>query len=101
MLDLRLAPAQNLANEDPKRVSERRVRNIPSVLVEFSRKEDSAPEDDRFVQLMDERGLADPGIAGDQSQYRCSSGDHLIEGSQQGLALFGTPVQFLGHQKSA
>jgi hypothetical protein len=89
-----------MASEDSERLSQRGVRNIPSVLVEFPGKKDSSRENHRFVQLMDDRGLADPGIAGDQIQYRCSGGDHPIEGSQQGLALLVTSVQFLGYQQS-
>jgi len=49
---------------------------------------------------MNDRGLADPGIAGDENQHRCCGSDHLIEGGEQGLAFSIASVQFLGHQKS-
>jgi hypothetical protein len=98
-LDPCLALAQDLANEDPERLSQCGVRDIPSVLVEFPGKENSTREDDRFVQLMDDRRLADSGIAGHQNQCRGSGADHLVEGSQQDLALLVTSVQFLGHDK--
>ena len=101
MLDaVRLTLAQDLANEGPERLSKRCMRNIPLVLVELPGDEDPARQDDRFVQLMHERGLADPGIAADENQDRCTGDDHLTEGIEQSFALSIPAVEFLGHQKS-
>ena len=55
--------------------------------------------DQRLVQLIDDRGLADAGIAGDQHQLRPAAGHDAVEGGEQGLDLALSPVQFLGNQK--
>src|ERR1700691_1765731 len=99
-LDRCLALAEDLANEDTQRLSQRGVRNISSVLVEFSGPEYPAWKHDRFVQLMNDRGFADSGVTGHQNQRRCSGGDHSVEGGQQDLALLVTSVEFLGHDES-
>ena len=51
------------------------------------------------MQLIDDGGLADAGIAGDQHQLRRAAGDDAIEGGEQGLDLARSPVQFLGNQQ--
>ena len=52
------------------------------------------------MQLMHDRGLADPGIAGDENQDRRAGGDHLIECGEQGLAFSIAAIELLGHQKA-
>ena len=79
-VDLSLTLAQDLANERSECLSKRDIRNITLVLVELPGDEDPARQDDRFVKLLHNRGLADPGIAGDVNQHRCAGGDHLTEG---------------------
>ncbi len=51
------------------------------------------------MQLIDDGGLADAGIAGDQHQLRPAASDDAVEGGEQGLDLALSPVQFLGNQK--
>ena len=51
------------------------------------------------MQLVDDRGLADAGIARDQHQLRRTALDDTIEGGEQGLDLARPPVQFLGDQQ--
>ena len=98
-LDPRLTLGQDLANVGAERLSKRGIRNIPVVLVELPRQEEPARQDDCFVQLMDDRGLADPGIAGDEKENRRAGGDHLSECREQGFAFSITPIEFLRHQK--
>jgi hypothetical protein len=51
------------------------------------------------MQLIDDRGLADAGIARDQHQLRSTALDDTVEGGEQGLDLARPPVQFLGDQQ--
>ncbi len=51
------------------------------------------------MQLVDDRGFADAGIAGDQNQLRRATLDDAIEGGEQGLDLARSAVQLLGNQQ--
>ena len=82
-----------------KRLRQRRIGNVALVLVELARGEQPARRDKRLVQLVDDRGLADAGIARDQNQLRRAARDHAIEGGEQGLDLALSPVQLLGDQQ--
>jgi hypothetical protein len=42
---------------------------------------------EHFVQLVNHRGLADAGIAGDQDQFPDGAAHNAIEGGEQGLDL--------------
>ena len=52
------------------------------------------------MQLVDHRGFADAGIAGDQHELRRAVRDDAIEGGEQGLDLARPAVQLLGYQEA-
>src|SRR6266851_4785200 len=72
---------------------QRPVRNVPLMLVEFPRNEQAARRDDRFLQLVDDRGLTNTGITGYQRQPGSSADDNALEGVEQHLDLPVTTVQ--------
>src|ERR1700693_2846372 len=51
------------------------------------------------MQLMDDRGLADPGVSGNKHQLRPATGYNAIECSEQGVDFGFSPVQFLWNQQ--
>jgi hypothetical protein len=53
------------------------------------------------VQLIDDRGLTNTGIAGDQHQLRRPAFDDAIECGEQRLDLVRPSVEFLGYQQPA
>ena len=82
-----------------KGLRQRRIGDVALVLVELARGEEPARRHQRLVQLVDDRGLADAGIAGDQHQLRRAARDDAIEGGEQGLDLALSPVELLGDQE--
>ena len=91
--------AQQAANEALESLGDRRIGNVALVLVELAGGEKAARRDQHPVQLMDDGGLADAGIAGDQHEFRRAGGHHPIEGGEQGLDLTLSPIQLLGNQE--
>ena len=92
-----------LAEERPdqalKRLRQRGIRNVALVLVELARCKQAARRDQRLVELVDDRGLADAGVSGDEHQLRPAARDDAIERGEQGVDLAVPPVQLLGdHQ---
>ena len=98
-VDLGVAGAQHLADERLEGLGDRGIRDVALVLIELARNEDAARQDDRPVQLVHDRGLADARIPGHEHEVRCAGGDDLIEGIEQDLALALAPVQLLRHEK--
>ena len=96
---LGVALAQKRADQALKGLRQRRIGNVALVLIEFAGGEKAARRHQGLVQLIDDGGLADAGIAGDQHQLRLAACDDAIEGGEQGLDLALAPVQFLGNQK--
>ena len=97
--ELGVALAQKRADQALKRLRQRRIGDVALVLIELAGGEKAARRHQRPVQLIDDGGLADAGIAGDQHQLRPAAGDDAIEGGEQGLDLALAAVQFLGNQK--
>src|SRR6516225_5357186 len=62
----RVAFSQKRTDQALKRLRQRRIRDVALVLVELACREKSARRYQHLVELMDHRGLADTGIAGDQ-----------------------------------
>src|SRR6266850_7596190 len=89
---------QEMTDEALKGLGERRIRNVALVLIEFARSEETARGNEDPVQLVDDGGLADAGIAGDQHQLWPAARYHAIEGGEQGCDLALPPVQLLGGQ---
>ena len=67
---LGLALAEKWPHQALKRLHQRRIRDVALVLVELARREQPTRRHQRLVQLIDDGGLADAGIAGDQHQLR-------------------------------
>src|SRR5215510_11703517 len=71
------------------------IRDIALVLIELARRKKATRRNQRFVQLIDDRGFADSGVAGNQHQLRPAAGYDTIKRSEQDLDLARSPVQFL------
>ena len=97
--ELRFALRQERTDQTLKGLREGRIRDVALVLVELARGKQAARRHQHLVQLVHDRGLADPGIAGDQHQLRRAALDDALEGGEQGLDLALAPVQLLGDQQ--
>ena len=103
-LEKRVAPGRELgvalAEKRPhkalKSLHQGRIGDVALVLVELAGREQPARRNKRLVQLIDDRGFADAGIAGDQHQLRRAALDDAVEGGEQGLDLARSPIEFLG-----
>ena len=84
---LGLALAEERPHQALKCLDQRRIRDVAFVLVELARGEQPARRHQRLVQLVDDGGLADAGIARDQHQLRRAARDHAIESGEQGIDL--------------
>src|SRR6202043_1463802 len=87
------------AHEALKRLRQCRIGDVALVLIELAGGEKAARRHQRLVQLIDDGGLADAGIAGDQHQLRPAAGDDAVEGSEQGLDLALPAVELLRDQQ--
>src|SRR5271168_1722416 len=92
---LRLALAQDMADQTLKRLREGGVGNIAFVLVELAGREQTALRNERLVQLIDHRRLANAGIAGDKREFRFAARDDAVEGGKQSVDLATSAVQRL------
>src|SRR6266850_377036 len=95
-LQLGLAFTEKRLHKAPKSLGERRIRDVALVLIELARREQAARRHEHFVQLIDDRRLADSGISGDQHQLRRAALYDAVEGGEQGIDLARSPVQLLG-----
>src|SRR5262245_55880689 len=96
---VRFAFAEQRPDQALKSLRKRRVGNVAFVLIELAGSEKAARQYQHRLQLVDHRGLAYPGIAGDQDQFRGAPVDDAIERGEQGLDLVLPPVEFLGNKK--
>ena len=80
---LRFALAEKRPNQALEGLGQRRVGDVALVLVELAGGEQPARRHQHLVQLVDDRGLADAGIAGDQHQLRRPLADDAVEGGEQ------------------
>src|SRR5215813_7416728 len=92
---LLFALAQKRTDKTLKGLGEGGIRDIALVLIELARCKKATRRNQRFVQLIDDGGFADSGIAGNQHQLGPATGYHTIKRSKQGLDLALSPVQFL------
>ena len=67
---LGVALAEKRPDQALKSLRQRRIGDVALVLVELAGCEQPARRHKRLVQLVDDRGFADAGIAGDQHQFR-------------------------------
>ena len=99
LAQLLFALAQKWSGKALKGLRQGGIRNIALVLVELARCKKATRRNQRFVQLIDDGGFADSGIAGNQHQLRPAAAYDAVEGSEQDLDLARSPVQFLGDQQ--
>src|SRR5262245_51641677 len=95
------ALAEKLPDQALKGLCESRVWNVAFKLIELAGGEKPARQHQYRLQFVDHRGLADAEIAGDQDQFRGSSADDPIEGSEQGVDLALPPIKLLRDQEPA
>ena len=82
-----------------KCLCQRRIGDVALVLIELARGKQAARRHQHLVQLIDDRGLADAGIARNQHQLRRAALDDAVEGGEQRLDLALAPIQLLGNQQ--
>jgi hypothetical protein len=70
-----------------------------ATLVELAGREEAARRDEHLEQLLDHRGLADTGKAGNQDQFGRAGRYHAVECGDHGVDLALAPVQLLGDQQ--
>ena len=87
---------QELADQDLECLRQGGVRDISLVLVELAGGEQAARRHDGLVQLVDHRGLADAGIAGDQDQFGRAARHHPLERGAQRADFRLAPIQLFG-----
>src|SRR5262245_11052752 len=97
---LLFAPAQKWTDKALKGLRQSGIRDIALVLVELARCEKATWRNQGLVQLIDDGGFADSGIAGNQHQLRPAASYHAIKRIKQGLDLALSPVQFLRDQQT-
>src|SRR6516165_6582064 len=85
--EVRFVLPQQWPDQVLKGLCQRRVGDVTFVLIELAGSEKAARRDQHRLQLIDDRGLADPGIARDQDQLRGATVDDAIERGEQGLDL--------------
>ncbi|HYS82884.1 MAG TPA: hypothetical protein VEM76_19425, partial [Anaeromyxobacteraceae bacterium] len=96
---LRLALAQKRLDQPLEGLGERGVRDVALVLVELPRGEEAARRHERLLQLVDDRGLADAGVTGDEHQLRPPARHDPVEGGEQRLDVARAPVELLGNEE--
>ena len=95
-VQLGFALAEQPADQALERLRQRRIRDVALVLVELARREQAARRHERLVQLVDHRGLADAGIAGDQHQLGRARRHHPLERLEQPPDLRLASVELFG-----
>ena len=100
LAELDLAFAQDMANQTLERLRQGGVRNVALVLIELARREQAARRNERLVQLIDHRRLANAGIAGDQHEFCRAIRHDAVEGCEQRVNLALPPVQPLRDQQT-
>ena len=98
VLQLCFALTQKRTDKALKGLCQSGIRDVALVLVELARCKKTAGWNKHFMELIDDRGLANAGISGDEHQLRRAARDDAIEGGKQGIDFACSPVQFLGNQ---
>src|SRR5262245_52167866 len=97
--EVRFVLPQQWPDQVLKGLCQRGVGDVTFVLIELARSEKAARRYQHRLQLVDDRGLADAGIARDQDQFRGAIAHDAIERGEQGLDLALPPVESLGDQE--
>ena len=96
---LLLAPGEERADEALEGLAQRGIRDVALVLVELAGREQATRRDQRLVQFVDHRGLADAGISGHEHEFRGAVRHDPIEGSEQRVDLALPAVELLRDQQ--
>src|SRR6516225_5009035 len=99
MLKFLLALSQDLMNKSLKHSAQCAIRDVSLLLIKFPRDEYTARENQRFLQLLDYRGLANAGMTGYKRQFGPAAGDDTLERVEQRFDLSVTTVQPLRDPK--
>src|SRR3954462_2584735 len=91
--------AEKRADKAAEGLRERGIRDVAFVLVELTRGKKAAGRYEHLVQLIDDRGLADTGISGDQHQLWYTGLDDAIEAGKQRGDLTISSVQLFGDEQ--
>src|SRR3954466_7468478 len=100
LAQLLFAFTQKRAGKALKGLRQSGIRDIALVLVELARCKKATRRNQRFVQLIDDGGFADSGIAGNQHQLRPAAGYHTIKRRKERVDLARSPIQFLRDQQT-
>ena len=92
---LRLVLAEKGPDETAEGLGQGGVRDVALVLVELARREQAAWRDERLLEFVHHRRLADAGIAGDQHELCCAIGYDSVESAEQRLDLVVPAVKLL------
>jgi hypothetical protein len=96
MLKLLLALSQDLMHQGPKHLAQCAVRDVSLLLVKFPRDENTARENDCFLQLLNDRRLANAGITGYKRQFGSAACDDTLECVEQRLTSRSRPYNLSG-----
>src|SRR5271165_2282587 len=99
LAQLSVASGEKWPDQAVEGLGQRRVGNVAFVLVELARGKKAALRDQYFVKLVDDGGLANPGISGNEYQFRPASRDHALEGGEQRIDFSRSSVQFFRNQQ--
>ena len=97
---LGFALAEKRPHEAAEGLGQGGVRDVALVLVELARREQPARRDERLMEFVHERGLADAGIAGDEHELGCAIRDDPVEGAKQRPDLMLPAVELLRDQQT-
>ena len=95
---LRFAFGQKLAQQGPEGLQQSGVRKAALNLIEFAGDEVTVLASNRFIDFLDEGGLADARLTGDQHHF-ARAGAHPITRRQQDGDFVLAPVEFLWNLK--
>src|ERR1700722_2198494 len=96
---LLLALGKEQADKALEGLAQAGIRYVALILVELAGGEQAARRHQRLVQLIDDSGLADAGIAGHQHEFRCAGRDNPVEGREQRVDLALAAVELLRNQQ--
>ncbi len=87
---------QDVADQSPKGLCGRGVGGISQALIEFAGDEDATR---CLEQFLDNGGLADACVSGDEREFEVAAGGDPLDGPQQGRDLRFASVELLGHRE--
>src|SRR3984957_13998507 len=97
---LRLAFTEKRPHQAPESLCQGGVGDVAIVLVELTGREQAARWDERLVEFVHQRGLADAGIAGDEHELGCAIRHDPVESAEQRLDLVLPAIKLLRHDET-